>query len=200
LDFIEISGLFKFKYNLAHKMDETHGVGGVVLIGRDFSRTCDSQYGDILPFGRASGSRQGTVRKLSLEQQERLTQSHIIIRPLLAAAAAVRSSQGIFDLIETGALERMVGVLCLATSCTPASPLPRVLATLAAEGICSAAAYPQGVEAIFAVSHALKTADPVSERGLIECGSTLLGNVLSHYSVCKDLNTRATDVTLHCLQ
>jgi hypothetical protein len=182
-------------------MDGTHGVCGV---GREFSRTCDSLYGDFLPLGRASGSRQVTARKLSLQQQETLTQSHVIIQPLLAAAAAVRSSQGILDLIETGALERMVGVLYLATSCR--APLPRVLATLAAEGICSAAAYPQGAEALLAcggigaVSHAMKTADPVSERGLIECGSTGLGNVLSHYSVCKDLNTRATDVNIYCLQ
>lgn len=179
------------------------GVGGV---GREFSRMCDGQYGDFLPFGRASGSREGTARKLSLEQQETLTQSHVMIRPLLAAAAAVRSSQGILDLIETGALVRMVGVLDLATSCSLSSPLPRVLATLAVEGICSAAAYPQGAEALLAcggigaVSHAMKTADPVSERGLIECGSTGLGNVLSHSSVCKDLNTRATDVNLFCLQ
>ena len=120
-----------------------------------------------------------------------------------ASPVAVRSSQGIADLIETGALERMPGVLYLASSCSPSRhPLPRILVTLAVEGMCSAAAHPQGAEALLAcggvaaVSHAMKSADPLRERGIIECGSTAMGNMVSHYAVNSDLNARATDAVI----
>jgi len=66
------------------------GCHGVALIGRDFVRTCDALYGELLPCfsGRACGSRQGTMRRLCLEQQKTLMEQAHQLRPHLQAVAA----------------------------------------------------------------------------------------------------------------
>lgn len=127
--------------------------------------------------------------RLSLGQQDRLMTQARCLLPHLQVTAGVRSAAGVSDLVESGALQRIVALLRLVNACSPLRhPDSREIAALCVEGICSAATTLRGTIALVqmqgvapmvrAMNAAGRTCE--EERGLLEFGALAIGNLASH--------------------
>ena len=137
------------------------------------------------------------LRHMSLEQQDKCLARLSTLLPHLENLAAVRSAQGIQDLIDSCALPRLVDTLRLANACFSARRVQaRVVAALAVEALCSTSACANGTQellqsgAIDAVADCIQLADKSREAELIECGSCMLGNMLSHANSLPESNDK----------
>ena len=133
---------------------------------------------------------QGSVEmRLSLGQQDRLMMQARCLLPHLQVTAAVRSAAGVSDLVESGALQRIVTLLRLVNACSPLRhPDSREMKALCVEGVCSASTTLCGARALVetggvapmvrAISAADRTCE--EERDLLEFGALAIGNLASH--------------------
>ena len=144
-----------------------------------------------------SRMRSRALRHMSLEQQDNCLARVSTLLPHLENLAAVRSAQGIQDLIDSCALPRLVDTLRLANACFSARRVQaRAVAALAVEALCSTSACANGTQellqsgAIDAVADCIQLADKSREADIIECGSCMLGNMLSHANSLPESNDK----------